>query len=121
MATARKAAQRAGGIERSRAAAVLPADAPNLPLTTVQDVIALLGETVNQVRRGEIDPRVSNAVGYLAGLMLKALEQGPIEERLALLESVMKAKTPDASAAYGTPGRTKFDVRPGDLVERTAA
>jgi hypothetical protein len=46
----------------------------------------LLGESINQVRRGQIDPRVSNAVGYLASILLGALQQGPLEERIERLE-----------------------------------
>jgi hypothetical protein len=29
------------------------------------DAIALISETINQVRRGQIDPRVANSVGFL--------------------------------------------------------
>jgi hypothetical protein len=46
------------------------------------------GETINQVRRGEIDLRVSNAIGYLSGILLSAIEKGSLEERLATLEAV---------------------------------
>lgn len=111
MATKRKAAQRAGGIERSKTATVLPAELPDVPLANVQDVIELLGTTINQVRTGRVDPRVSNAVGYLAGIMLKALEQGPIEERLAMLEDIVKHKSPMET------GRSKFDADPADLTD----
>ena len=41
------------------------------------------------VRKGQLDPRVSNAIGYLAGILLRALEQGPTEERLARLETTL--------------------------------
>jgi hypothetical protein len=49
----------------------------------------LLGDSINQIRRGELDPRVANAMGYLASVLLKALQQGPIEERLACLEAIL--------------------------------
>jgi hypothetical protein len=91
---ARAAARRAGGRERSRKAAVLPPDTPTRSLTSVADVVGLLGETINGVRRGELDPKVSNAVGYLAGLLLRALEQGDIEARLATLESIVRQQDP---------------------------
>src|SRR5208337_2704967 len=32
---------------------------------TLGTVVELLAETINQVRRGEIDPKVANAVGFL--------------------------------------------------------
>jgi len=80
-------ARKSGGIARSKKAAVLP-DAPERPLRNCLEVCELLGEAINQVRRGELEPRVANAVGYLAGLLLKALEQGRLEERLAHLEAI---------------------------------
>jgi hypothetical protein len=48
-----------------------------------------LADSINQLRRGELDPRVANGVGYLASILLRALEQGPMEERLAHLESLL--------------------------------
>ena len=57
------------------------------------EVAELLGETINQVRRGEIDLRVSNAIGYLAGVLLSAIEKGSLEERLATLEAVLASRS----------------------------
>jgi hypothetical protein len=91
---ARTAARKAGGQERSRRAAVLPVDTPALPLASVGDVVGLLATTINEVRRGELDPKVSNAIGYLAGLLLRALEQGDLEARLAALETVIRQQDP---------------------------
>jgi len=85
----RDTARKNGGRERSRRAAVLPANTPDRPLATASDVNVLLAETINQVRRGEVDPRISNAVGYLAGILLKAKEYDEIEQRLARLESIV--------------------------------
>jgi hypothetical protein len=76
--------RRRGG--ENRRAPVLPADAPDLLLTSVADVVALLGQTINQVRRGELDPRVGNAVGYLGSVLLRAIEGGELERRIAALE-----------------------------------
>jgi len=61
---------------------------PIKSLRTAADVGELLGETINQVRRGEIDLRVSTAIGYLSGILLSAMEKGSLEERLATLEAV---------------------------------
>jgi hypothetical protein len=88
-AVEREAARRNGGRERSRRAAVLPGDTPDRPLASAADVTGLLAETINQVRRGEVDPRISNAVGYLAGILLKAKERDEMEQRLARLESIL--------------------------------
>ena len=77
----RTAARQAGG--RKHRAAVLPPETPDRPLTTVADVVTLLAETINQVRRGALDPKVANTMCYLAALLLKALEQGDVERQVA--------------------------------------
>lgn len=87
-ASKRTAARRAGGM-KSRPT-VLDGDTPDLPLKNAEDVAALLALTINQVRRGELDPKISNAVGYLTGILLKAIEQGDVEERLQSLEAIVK-------------------------------
>ena len=87
----RAAARKAGGIARTRGV-VLPAHVPVKSLRTAADVGDLLGETINQVRRGEIDLRVSNAIGYLSGILLSAIEKGSLEERLAALEGALASR-----------------------------
>jgi hypothetical protein len=116
MVAERTEARRAGG--QKNKAAVLPTETPDRPLTGVQDVVALLGETINQVRRGQIDPKVSNAVGYLAGILLKALEQGDLEQRLAALESIVKGRTLNAGTSFDT-GPREFLFEP--VREKTPA
>ena len=86
-------ARQAGGVARSRVPAVLPGDTQELPLRNTSDVCALLAESINQVRRGQLDPRVGNAVGYLASILLGALQQGPLEERLCRLEASLGFET----------------------------
>jgi hypothetical protein len=92
-------ARRAGGIIRSRLATVLPADTPDHPLGNTTDVSALLSDSINQLRRGQLDPRVANAMGYLTSVLLRSLEQGPIEERLAKIEATLAANAPDGNGA----------------------
>lgn len=92
-AAEREVARRAGGHQRSRPAAVLDAGTPAKDLKTVGDVKGLLSETIHQVRTGAIDPKVANCVGYLSGILLKAIEVGEIEERLAAMEAVV-SKSP---------------------------
>jgi hypothetical protein len=82
-------ARRAGGITRSRAATVLPFDTPDHPLGDTNQVSVLLADSINRLRRGELDPRIANAMGYLASVLMKALENGKIEDRLAHLEAIM--------------------------------
>jgi hypothetical protein len=64
----------------------------NLSPVTLQKpehVVALLGDTINGVRSGEIPPNVANTVGYLAGHLLKAMEISNLAGRLELVESVL--------------------------------
>ena len=51
-------ARRAGGINRSQNTTVLPPETPDIPLRTIHDVSTLLAESINQVRRGQLDARV---------------------------------------------------------------
>ena len=110
----RHVAQQAGGIARSRRAAVLPLETPDWQVRKMSDVVELLGETLNQVRRGQLDARVGNSVAYISGILLKALERGPLEERIASLEAILK-KPPSEVGPYigpGIPDRTfSFESR----------
>jgi hypothetical protein len=57
---------------------------------SLADVVALVETTVNDVRSGRVDVRVANAVGYLANVAIKAIEQSDLEARLATLEAVLE-------------------------------
>ena len=86
-ATAEQAeARRAGGRSRSAPRAVLPAEEADLVLEGPRDLPALLADTINRVRKGALDPRVANTVGYLAGVLIRAFEVSELEERIRRLE-----------------------------------
>ena len=87
LADERHKANAAGG--RQNRMKTLSADAPDVKVESCQDVVRLISETINQVRRGQLDPRVANAIGYLANVLIKAAEQGDMEKRLADLEAVV--------------------------------
>jgi hypothetical protein len=91
-AAAGRRARRLGGISRSQTAAVLPLETLDHPLNNVRDVSLLLAESINQVRRGQLAPRVATAIGYLTAILLSALQQGPLEERLQRLEATLDLK-----------------------------
>lgn len=93
-AAARRQAQSAGG--QANKMATLPADAPDVKVEHGADVVKLLCQTINQVRRGEIDPRVANAVGYLSNIVLAATGQRELENRLAELETLVKNRRQSA-------------------------
>jgi hypothetical protein len=68
----------------------LNAAVPDVRVEDCGDVVALISETINQVRKGVIDPRVANAVGYLANVLIKALEQDELETRIERLEAILE-------------------------------
>lgn len=103
----RAEARKAGGIARTRKV-TLPTDLPVKPLRTAGDVAALLGETINQVRRGEIDLRISNAIGYLSGILLSAIEKGSFEARVAAIEAAVASSPPSKSMPFDEDSRFEF-------------
>jgi len=84
-------ARKAGGIRRSQGTRALPRDTPDHALSNTKEVSAFLAESINQLRRGELDARIANGLGYLTSILLRALEQGPVEERLAKPEATLAA------------------------------
>jgi hypothetical protein len=74
-------------------------DLAQIPLKSIGDVSRLLEETINRVRQGPFDLRAANAMGFLAGILLKALDQR-VEERLVHLEAIMSGKTGTETEAF---------------------
>ena len=73
----RHRARKRGGIARTSRRATLSADAPHRALGTVADVLGLLEATANEVRRGQLETRLANCVGYLCSVALNGLAQVP--------------------------------------------
>jgi hypothetical protein len=106
-AAERAAARQAGG--RKGKAAVLPPETPMRPVRTAGDVIELLAETIHQVRTGTLDPRVGNCIGYLSAIVLKATQQGEMEQRLAALEAIVAGQGRPESLFNADPDRWATD------------
>jgi hypothetical protein len=66
----------------------------NSPVTlkTTNDVLELLEKTVNELRQNKSSTRIANAIGYLSGIMLKAIEQNSFEKRLEVIEYALKIR-----------------------------
>jgi len=94
---------RQGG-RKNRRWKVDESDLPHRPLKSVGQVSELLEETINRVRHGPFDLRAANAIGFLAAILLKAIDSGRIEDRLAHLEAVFTHTTETETEA--------FDFRP---------
>jgi hypothetical protein len=83
----RRQARQAGGVSRSQKAATLPPDTEEKRLKSPTDVCGLLGDTINQVRRGLLDSRIATTVGYLATALLRGMEHGHLDDRLTRIEA----------------------------------
>mgnify|MGYP000274071034 CR=1 FL=1 len=65
---------------------------PPVELIDNKGVVNLLAQTINEVRRGKIDLRVANCIGYLSGHLIKALEISELEDRVEKIERVILEK-----------------------------
>jgi hypothetical protein len=95
----REAARVRGGQERSRKAAVLPPNTPDRSLATAADVGEMLADTINKVSRGELDPRVANAMNGLANSLFRVQQQDLLERRLEKIESIFTQKWANSNFA----------------------
>ncbi len=89
-ATERRAAQSLGG--QHNRMKTLDAGTPNVNITNAADVVALLAETINQVRKGDIDPRVANTIAYLADVSVRTIRVSEDEARIRKLEQVVSRR-----------------------------
>ena len=64
-----------------------------ISITNTQDVLKLVVETINDLRCNKVSTRNANAIGYLAGVALKTIEQGDLEKRLQEVEYALKIKS----------------------------
>ncbi len=88
--TQRSKAQKRGGQNKSRKS--LPPSTPEAIIESAVDIVRLLAATINQTRRGEIDTKIASCIGYLSSTILRAREQGELDERLAKLEQQLESK-----------------------------
>lgn len=58
----------------------------SIRLKNASDIMRLMGRTINEVMRGEIETDTARTVGYLSSVMIKALEISDIQKRLDALE-----------------------------------
>jgi hypothetical protein len=70
----------------------LDSAASDVKIKDCGDVVQLLSETINQVRKGVIDPRVANSVGYLANITVRVFAQNELEDRVAKLEQLLERR-----------------------------
>ena len=103
-AAERHEAHSAGG--RQNRMKTLDPVVPDVIIKNCGDVIALLSETINHVRKGLIDPRVANSVGYLANQLVAVLGHQELD-RLERLEQMVERQSnvPEFKLTGGTNGK----------------
>lgn len=89
----RKRIERAGG----RTTRVPPAPLP-FRLKTAADVVALIEEQVGAVRAEPLATTLekARAIGFLAGVALRAIETGDLAARLEIIEAEMQQRKKSA-------------------------
>jgi hypothetical protein len=60
-----------------------------LPLESLQDVAALVAGTINTLRQTTLTAREANAIGYLASVLLRALEETELKRQIDELKRQM--------------------------------
>jgi len=63
-----------------------------IQIADTKDVLLLIEQTVNDIRQNKISTRTANAVGYLAGIALKAIQQNEFDKRLEVIEYALNIK-----------------------------
>jgi hypothetical protein len=82
----KREAQVRGGLARRTTA-----EKPSAPveIRKLKDIPSFLKDTINQVRGGEMDVKIANCLGFLAGHLIRALEISELEERFEKLEAIV--------------------------------
>lgn len=81
----RATAQIRGGHTRMHAVGIR--NAPTVRLDSVEEVKNVLADVITKVRRGQLEPKAANSLGYLLMQGLKAVEMSNIDRRLKALEA----------------------------------
>ncbi len=69
----RRNARQAGGRAKGKVK-VLPPDAARLKLLTLADVLALVAETIGELRTGALDPKIASSVASLANVATRIID-----------------------------------------------
>jgi hypothetical protein len=91
VAVQRAAARERGGRNKGRG---LLRDAPDVSLGNASELRRLVEQTISEVRRGEITPKVGSVIGYLATIGFRVFETCEFERRLADLETTRRLEDP---------------------------
>ena len=62
---------------------------PPIEITGSKDIVRLLVTTISEVRQGQVDIRVANCIGFLAGHLIRAFEVGEVNEKLEIFNGLI--------------------------------
>lgn len=62
---------------------------PAMVINNPTDVVGAAVQTVNEVRTGQLPPKVASTIGYLLGIVLKAYEVSNLDQRVEMIESIL--------------------------------
>ena len=62
---------------------------PAMVISGPADVVVATVQTINEVRTGQLPPKVASTIGYLLGVALKAYEVSNLDQRVEMIESVL--------------------------------
>jgi len=65
----------------------------SVKLRSADDVVRLLGRIINGILRGEIENEKGGKIGYLANILLRALSQNELEDRVEALEKKLDQRS----------------------------
>lgn len=67
----------------------LDLDLPEMVINNPTDVVAAATQTINELRSGQLPPKLASTLGYLLGIVLKAYEIANLDQRVEMIESVL--------------------------------
>lgn len=70
----------------------LELDLPPLEITNSEDIVQGILQIINEVRTGQIPPRVATTIGYLLGIALKAYEVSGVDKKVDAIEKALYGK-----------------------------
>lgn len=90
LAEARRASRAKGGLARhGRTIGPVAGDLKPVTIRTAADVLPVLEEAVNEVRRMEPSINKARALAYVCGMVVKAFEVTDLQKRVEALEGVL--------------------------------
>ena len=109
----RNDARKRGGISRSQAQQAPVSDVPPCSLNSAEEILKTLTETVNQVRRGEIDVKTANSIGCLAANAFRCLDRVDWERQQR--RTAEKSSKPSQEHPWIREARREMEKKSGPL------